>query len=126
MSLIGIGMSTSQAPGVIRDVFADAEQDLDVDEIIGKLFSAHIIDFGKYQMIQKTETTREKNRVLLEHLYKTADVAMLTKFCDILHDSTSPKHLKLEHCIRTKLDQSGRYIRCIHYLYHSHFMVYMC
>lgn len=97
-------MSTSEVQTIIQDVFSVAEQDLDADEIIGKLFSAYIIDYRKYQSIQKKETTIDKNRALLEHLYETADKEMLTQFCTILKDSTRPKHMKLECLICKKLE----------------------
>lgn len=110
-------MSIAEVKDVIQDVFSTAEQDLDADEIIGKLFSARIIDIQKYEAIQEKETTRDKNRVLLQHLYKAADVKMLTRFCDILDDTTRPKHKTLGRCIRTKLQSIQSNSTCV--LLHS-------
>lgn len=119
-------MSSLEVQGIIQDVFGQAEQDLDADGIIGKLFSDCIISCPVYQSICKKETSRDKNRALLAHLYEVADEDTLKRLCTFLeNDKTRPKQKKLGCCIREKLeyvlsnskDEAKRYLClcCRHY-----------
>lgn len=74
------------AKGILRGMYAKLEEWIDAKAMSGKLFSEDLIDMPEKQQITNAVTTEDGNRILLDHLYRTATKQPLLRFAAILLD----------------------------------------
>lgn len=79
-------MANAEALTIIQPLFGKLEERLDLNAIIGKLFSKKIFDLYHMQMLQTLKGFRiEQNRAFLIYML-TQPVQQLQAFCQVLQD----------------------------------------
>ena len=87
MSLSTMANANRETLTIIRPLFGKLEECLDLNAIIGKLFSKGIFDVRRMQVLENLKGVRfEQNRAFLIYLL-TQPVQQLKTFCQVLQDN---------------------------------------